>query len=199
LKEITARIAGASFALDYPTNALRLLNSQSHRAGSLVPGGAVAVWNVQPAQNDYSIQSGRVPFGVSSATQWPTNNGVLAEFTFQVQSGQTAQYRWPIHLTGIELTADGYDILQLPDAQISLIGRDPNPPSLGAAAAGVAQDGFHMILGGEVGMGYTIEVSTDLVHWSAVSTVTTATGVLNFVDPEAKNSGQRFYRATQQF
>ena len=138
-------------------------------------------------------------FAASSATVWPTNNGVLAEFVFQVQTGETAQYRWPIHLSGTELTsADGYDVRDLANNEIYFIGRDPNPPSLGTTA-GISGDGFHLTVGGELGMPYTIEVSTDLLHWSPLATVTNATGVLDFVDPEAKNTAQRFYRAVQQF
>src|SRR5262249_35133438 len=124
LKNIATPVAGVSFTLDYPTNALRLLNSQSQQTGALVPGSAVSVWNVQPAQNNYTAQNGRVVFGTSSATSWPTNGGVLAEFVFQVQSSQVSQYRWPILLSSVELTADGYDVRDLSNAELFFIGRD---------------------------------------------------------------------------
>ncbi len=41
-----------------------------------------------------------------------------------------------------------------------------------------------------------IEASTDLVHWTAISTnVTDSTGQFKFTDPDAKNYSSRFYRA----
>jgi uncharacterized repeat protein (TIGR02543 family) len=198
LRDITSQIAGVSFALDYPTNALRLLNSQSHRTGALVPGSAVAIWNVQPAQNSYTLQNGRVSFGASSATQWPSSNGVLAEFTFQVQAGQTEQYRWPVRLSRVELTPDGYEIRDLAESEIYFIGRDPLPASLGTAGSGLSDTGFNFTVGGEIGVPYLIEVSTDLINWTPLTTQINTTGVLSVVDPDAPNHSQRFYRAKQQ-
>jgi hypothetical protein len=158
----------------------------------------VSVWNMQPAQNDYTVQSGRVSFGASSAGAWPTSNGVLAEFVFQVQAGQTAQYRWPIHLSRTELTADGYDVRALADSEIYFIGRNPNPPSIGVSALRRAADGLHLSLVGEAGVAYTVETSTNLVDWAPLTTVTVGDGVLNFTDPSTTGSGRRFYRAKQQ-
>jgi len=198
LQDVATSIAGASFTLDYPTNALRLLNAQSQHTGSLVPASAVSVWNVQPAQSDYTAQNGRVSFAAASPGSWPSNNGALAEFVFQVQPGQTAQYRWPIHLNGLELTPDGYDVRDLADSDLYFIGRDPLPPHLGASASGVASDGFHLSLSGESGVPYSIEVSTDLVNWASLTTLTAADGKLDFTDAGAKDAGHRFYRARQQ-
>ena len=65
---MAAQLEGASFALDYPTNALRLVNAQSARTGALVPSSAITLWNVQPAQNDYAAQNGQVRVAMSSAT-----------------------------------------------------------------------------------------------------------------------------------
>ena len=198
LKDISTSIAGASFTLDYPTNALRLLNGQSQHTGSLVPASAVSVWNVQPAQNNYTVQNGQVSFAAASPGPWPASNGVLAEFVFQVQPGQAGAYRWPIHLSGLELTPDGYDVRDLADSELYFIGRDPLPASLSASASGVASDGFHLSLNGELGVIYSIEVSTDLVTWTPLTTLTNSGGSLSFVDPEATGPGHRFYRAKQQ-
>jgi hypothetical protein len=49
----------------------------------------------------------------------------------------------------------------------------------------------------EIGMPCTVEVSTDLVNWLPVTTLTPTGGTLTVIDPEAKNSAQRFYRAKQ--
>jgi hypothetical protein len=44
-------------------------------------------------------------------------------------------------------------------------------------------------------MTFEIQVSTELKHWSPLTTVTNLTGKLEFADPNAKNHAQRFYRA----
>jgi hypothetical protein len=47
---------------------------------------------------------------------------------------------------------------------------------------------------GTPGANYSIEASSDLVHWSSVGTITNQGGLLDFVDPGAVNASQRFYR-----
>jgi hypothetical protein len=105
LQDIRTAILGASFALEYDTDAVRLLDAQSRRVGSLVPPGAVAVWNVMPAQTDFALQNGRVLLAAGSAIPWPASDGVLAEFTFQAQPGITAQHLWPITVKQIEISS----------------------------------------------------------------------------------------------
>jgi len=53
---------------------------------------------------------------------------------------------------------------------------------------------------GTPGQTYVLQASTDMVHWTAISTnVADANGVLSFTDPNAKNYPSRYYRgATQQ-
>lgn len=197
LQGILTGVAGGSFRLDYPVNALRLLNSQSRRTGALVPAGAVAVWNVAPAQNNYPLQTGRVSAGFSSPRAWPANNGVLAEFTFQVQAGQTAQHCWPVRVSGLEITENGYEVRAVPDAQTCFIGRDPVPPRLNPAGIFLTSQGASFSLNVEIGMPCTIEVSTDLLHWLPLTTLDATSGTLTVIDPYARNSAQRFYRAKQ--
>jgi hypothetical protein len=52
LSGLETPISGASLTLNYPSEALRLQSSQSHRLGNSVPGSVVAIWNVAPAQNN---------------------------------------------------------------------------------------------------------------------------------------------------
>ena len=199
IQGVTTPLSGVSFALGYPTNALRLVNAQSERTGAIVPSAsAVTVWNVQPAQTDFTLQSGAILAAVSSPTAWATNNGVLAEFVFQVQPGETAHYQWPIRLTKLELSDDGYEVRSLADATAYFIGRDPIPPSLIATSAAFTPDGLSLSLAVDAGLSYTIEVSTDLNTWKTLANLDATSGILSFVDPGAKNSDRRFYRAVQQ-
>lgn len=44
------------------------------------------------------------------------------------------------------------------------------------------------------GMAFDVQVSTDLVQWPPLTTVTNLSGTLDFTDPDAANHLQRFYR-----
>jgi hypothetical protein len=199
LQGVSADLSGASFQLNYPTNALRLVSAQSARSGSLVPStAAVTLWNVEPEQFDFALQNGTVLAAISSPSAWPTNNGVLAEFTFQVQAGQSAQYQWPVQLSKVELSNNGYDMLSLSDAAAYFIGRDPIVPSFTGGAAAFTPEGLKLTLTVDAGLSYTIEVSSDLKAWAPLKTLNATSGTLTFVDSEANNETQRFYRAVQQ-
>jgi len=134
----------------FPTNALRLANSQAYRFGALVPAGALAVWNVSPAQNNFTIQDGHLSLAVSSASAWPASNGVLAEITFQVQPSATNRYAWPLILHRCEITPDGFaNRFLLPNGALFL-GRNP----LSGILAGLGRDlsnHFHFSITGDAG------------------------------------------------
>lgn len=57
--------------------------------------------------------------------------------------------------------------------------------------------GFGLTLFGEAGRSYVIEGSTNLVDWTVLVTFTNAVGPQPFLDSEATNFVQRFYRARQ--
>jgi hypothetical protein len=44
------------------------------------------------------------------------------------------------------------------------------------------------------GMAFEVQASTNLNHWSPLTTVTNLTGTLEFADPNEANQGVRFYR-----
>jgi hypothetical protein len=71
LTNIAAPVAGVYFRLEYPVAALRLLGAEWHMAGTLVPVGSAAQWNVSPSGDDYAAQNGVLSFVASSATPWP--------------------------------------------------------------------------------------------------------------------------------
>jgi hypothetical protein len=43
-------------------------------------------------------------------------------------------------------------------------------------------------------MDFEVQASTDLDQWSALTTVTNFTGMLEFKNPDAANQRRRFYR-----
>jgi hypothetical protein len=194
LEGVPTSLSAVALRLDYPVEALRLLNAQSPRVGALVPATAVAVWTVAPAQNDYTLQSGTVSLAVSGALPWPASEGVLAEFVFQVQEGQSDRHQWPVRVSQAEVSADGYDMTPIPDAAFYYVGRDPLPPQLTPSAGGLTAEGFAFSFLAETGLDYAVEMSTDLVEWSLLATHTGADATITVLDPAAIGEERRFYR-----
>jgi len=191
LQNMTTPVSGASFTLNYNPTALRLLTSSSYHGGSMVPGGSLAVWNI--AGGTLSTQSGSASFAVSSANGWSASNGVLAELTFQVQSGATTQYLWPITVTSLETTENGYVNHQLTAASANLSVRAPVAARLASSATFV--DGqFSLTVNGDSGATYTVEASDDLKSWVTVGTVVPANGSAVLNDLDASTHSKRFYR-----
>ena len=58
-------------------------------------------------------------------------------------------------------------------------------------------NGFQLMLQGQGGLTYVIEVSTDLKNWTPVSTNVTFDGTINFNDVSASGMNRRFYRAVE--
>ena len=72
------------------------------------------------------------------------------------------------------------------------------PPEL-AGATRMTDGSFSFSLRGVPGGVYDIQASTDLVHWTVISTSTLPeTGVLTISDPDARLFSNRFYRAIKQ-
>ena len=193
LQNFLRPISGVTFTLNYPIAALRLAGAQSHRTGPMVPAEAVAVWNVAPAQNHYSLQDGRITLAVSTATPWPAN-GLLAEFTFTVQPAAADRYAWPLALGGVEATGNGFDNRPLNSLPAVFTGRKPLPGRLSGLRR-LRSGGWELTHVGDVGASYQIETSEDLVHWGILTNVVGSTGSTSIVDPEAAQRSRRFYRA----
>ncbi|MGI9239443.1 MAG: cohesin domain-containing protein [Verrucomicrobiales bacterium] len=118
--------SGASFTLDYPSDALRLDGSASHRPGAVVGGDAILLWNLAPSQNDYVNQSGRIAFGASSSSSWPGSSagGTLASFNFTVAPGAAASALWEISVRDLEFSVDsGFEIMEVGAASTLFVGQ----------------------------------------------------------------------------
>ncbi|MBI3853371.1 MAG: immunoglobulin domain-containing protein [Verrucomicrobia bacterium] len=68
-------------------------------------------------------------------------------------------------------------------------------PGLTVAAEGLDEQGLHLMLTGDAGGHYRIDVSTNLLDWIALLSLTNNAGTVPFIDPSATNSSLHFYRA----
>jgi formylglycine-generating enzyme required for sulfatase activity/GH25 family lysozyme M1 (1,4-beta-N-acetylmuramidase) len=80
--------------------------------------------------------------------------------------------------------------------QVQLTVYTPPPPPARLGGPSVSNCVFSFILNGPVGSNFVVEASTDLAHWTPVSTNTIpAGGSVTITDPGACNHPHRFYRA----
>lgn len=200
LRDVQSELAGASFQLNYPVEALRLTGAQAYQKGAIVPATASVLWNLSPGQNSLETQDGQISFAASSAESWPASNGVVAQFTFEVQSEVTALEAWPLSVTGMDVTSDGYDQRTLADVTVNLRGSTPvivtEPEFL---LSGTHWDGVVFVLsvrGGDGGA-FEVEMSDDLETWTRIGTVQGSDGPLEFRDEDAGEGTRRFYRLRQ--
>jgi len=66
--------------------------------------------------------------------------------------------------------------------KLALIGRENGGP-------------VRLQIQGTAGRSYVLEVSDDLVHWTALSTLENTTGTLGYLDTASSLQAQRYYRA----
>jgi hypothetical protein len=96
-----------------------------------------------------------------------------------------------IKLTPSTNTPPDY-LVGVPAAAAALIldGQWPTP------VAGMLPDRcFHVTATGPNGAWFSIDYTTDLVHWISLCTNQVVNGSIDFVDPDAPGSATRFYRA----
>jgi hypothetical protein len=169
LSNVTVPVSGAAFRLDYDPTALRVISTSAYRTGSLVPGTALPIWNLRPAVTNVAVQSGSLHLAVSSATPWNGSVGTLAEVTFQVQPGATNRYLWPLTLSQVEITEDGYANHSPHATASALTVRSPAAARLTAPQWN--NDTFTLTLHGDPGATYVLEASSDLQHWTPLQTI----------------------------
>ena len=193
LTDVLHPLTGASFQLNYPTNALRLENAEAHTTGTNFPVSAMALWNVSPGQ-DYERQDGQVSFAASSALPWELSS--VAEFTFTVQPGATAQRFWPVTVSQGEI-ASGMDVESARPSELLLEGRTAQAANLSAGSFNPATGAFELSLTGDIGARYKIEVSDDLRAWTKVNVITADSGTIRVTDSPSTPVPHRFYRAVE--
>jgi hypothetical protein len=153
----------------------------------LVPSGSATLWNTNLA--------GKVSLALSGATAWPQANGVLAELTFLVLPGATGQGWWPVTLTGVEVTPDGYDNRLLATVGSVLgSGGAIESPLIDLGLSGPTPAGFKVVFAGQAGVQYELQRSDDLQNWSSVQGLTGAAGQMEMLDAGASGQAGGFYR-----
>jgi hypothetical protein len=195
LKDMQNTIAGANFQLEYPVELLRLKDRTSHSAGGMVVKNAAAIWNVSPAQTDYSKQDGTLAMAVSSPEPWTVKDGVLAELTFEVQDGADLN-KAVLSLSEVEVTPDGFDNRMLDGVEINVgSGATTEPePSIIEIVEVSGKLPFGFKFDSQNGKGYVVEATDDLSKWNLVERLTGTGLAVQFTDKREALFERQYYR-----
>jgi hypothetical protein len=195
LKDMQSTIAGANFQLEYPIELLRLKDKSSHAPGEIVAGNAAAIWNVSPAQTDYSKQDGTLAMAVSSPEPWTVKDGVLAELTFEVQDGADLN-KAVLALSEVEVTPDGFDNRMLDGLEFNVGSggdvKQPNAPVL----RGITTAPFSFRFDTEPNRDYSIEGSSDLKAWEVLEQFKSTKRSHQFNNTRDNKFPHQYYRVT---
>jgi len=113
----------------------------------------------------------------------PTTNSLLYAGVFQLTNSATVNANaW----------APGYINSVVGTAQFTLA-----PGIYFTSAGGFTNGLFSMSFAGPAGSNYVLQVSTDLVHWTPLSTNTPLNSPFGLSDPSTPASAIRFYRVIQ--
>jgi hypothetical protein len=187
LHGLPMKISGASFTLNYPGTALRLIEPDGHRAGAMVPAGALSLWNPVPAE-------GRISAAFSATQPWQQTSYVAAEFTFEVLAAAAGATSWPVVVTDAEVTSeDGFEVLSLEGSSLALGALPVLGPTIGFEPDGR----FKLTFAGRAGNRYVIEGSTDLQSWIPLDTIFCTGETMAWADNTASGFTARFYRLRQ--
>jgi hypothetical protein len=136
----------------------------------------------------------------SDAETWTTSD--KTSITGFVSGNKTVTYtdKIPVVLT----SKDGIEWTRLAPIHSDRPAPIPTPAIAGnTQTAATSDNGVSINLNGQsyklnlnssIGKSMEIQASSDLQNWETLTTITNTGGVINFVDPDAKNYPERFYR-----
>jgi uncharacterized repeat protein (TIGR03806 family) len=136
---------------------------------------------------------------VSVTLQDPATNSVTMYYTLDgsLPTTNSLLYTGPILLTNsVTLNANawaaGYSNSVVGTAQFTI-----QPVAMFTGAGGFTNGLFQMSFTGPVGSNYVLQVSTNLLQWTAINTNTALTSTFTLIDPRTPSAYVRFYRVLQ--
>jgi hypothetical protein len=156
----------------------------------------------------------RVPPSITAQPQSQTvNAGTNVSFTAAASGTAPLLYQWQknganisgattdvLSLTNVSLSDEGNYIMTVTNSAGSA-STDPatltvlTPPAARFDSPNLLPDGtLRLVATGGVNFTYTVEASTNLTDWVALSNILNEIGTFEFIDSDATNHGYRFYR-----
>jgi hypothetical protein len=209
--------AVTNFSLSFSVNALSGTNLSYTLPGTLAPGTYAVSGVLSMGGGSSQVFSGT--YDESPAPVWlgwgPAAGALTNGFVLQVNA--TAGYGYLIQASTnlvdwepiqyLVLTnssvyftdyyAPGYSqrfYRATPVSQVESQVQSLEPPQLGSVTL-VSGGGVQIALTGGIGQAYTVQASTNLVDWVAVTNILLSSGSGQFIEYSVTNYPQRFYRA----
>lgn len=129
-------------------------------------------------------------YGGAGSNRWTRMNGSDLSNAVNVVYSLANTSQYPAWVSGRLADHPGLNITYI--KEMAALAAEPFRLT---ALAPLTNGQFGFQLTGTVGETCVIQVSSNLTAWTAVQTNTLTNGVWTFVDPDATNSNQRFYRA----
>jgi hypothetical protein len=99
-----------------------------------------------------------------------------------------------INILGASSSVSSPAIVVVANLVNTIVSNVVNTASFVAGTVGMTTSGFQFKLNGPTGSNVVIQASSDMIHWTAISTNTFASGQVNFTDAAAKTNVFRYYR-----
>lgn len=191
----------------YPDDIALLLTGPGNRFVMLMSGagGGNPVGNLSLTFDDEAAEGLPDNTLISSGSYQPTRFSVLASLPAPAPVGpylsSLAGFNgidpngdWSLYAYD-DGTSDSGQILGGWSLSLTTVGLVQPQPAFLIASSMTPPGAFQLKVKGEPGGTYQIEASSDLLHWTPISTNLLTSDVLIFNDPQAGGSVQRFYRA----
>ena len=202
LDDMTTKVSGASFELQFSNEVLRLQKGSTSSAGGgefsfsgavtyNTTGGVVSkesqsIWNTSQAGDTPTKQIGTLAMAVTSPKPWGVKDGAVAEVTFEVQEGADINDAI-VSVKPVEVTPDGFDnriisglSLNLGTGETSELESGDN---VGVRIVEITNVPFGFSFTAEQGKSYVVEVTQDLKQWGELEAYKGDGKPLKFIDP----------------
>jgi hypothetical protein len=208
---LTALLRQVTFATDDASTNSRVIQAELDYGSNSVFASRVVVLDRAPVANDVVIMATKgvtvtIPISELLTNVTDADGDVITLASVNIISdeggiittnGSTLTYAPPNNLAG---NGDSFGVLYSDGhggEAVGFVTLEFLPPNqIQIDASEIATTGVQLTLGGTPGQVYDVQVSTDLLNWSLLETVTASpTGIIGVLDAAAKNLPDRFYRA----
>ncbi len=190
-------ITGSSNVVFGVNSAATKQTGEPTHAGNI--GGKSVWWSwTAPSTGQYLVTTAGSDFDTLLAIYTGTAVGSLVQVAAADDpQSQTRSASIPLNAvagTTYQIAVDGYNGHS---GNVRLAVR-PLPSMAFQQPAKLQNGSFQTSFMGEPGIRYQIQISTNLVNWTTVTTVVGQDGVLNYLDAQAPSASARFYRAVKE-
>ncbi len=192
--------AAATLVIVDDDNPLVFFSSQTYPVFENIGVARVSVWLSKPFPRGVNVQYAAIGGTAAPGSDYAPTSGTLQflpgqtnnSFFVTILPDTQAEPDETIHLTFGQI--DGATPGATTEADVVIYDDDRGPRV--SATRLTAGGHFQATFQGPAGQRFSVEISTDLQHWSTLGTLTNNTGTLDYEDPAPATLARRFYRTS---